>query len=43
MHDPYILWLPRTGVPIARCRACDWRATQNPFQEAAKHLQENHA
>lgn len=37
-HDPYIIWLPRTRKPIARCRLCDWYATQTPFHAAARHL-----
>ncbi len=37
-HDPYIIWLPRTRKPVARCRLCDWYATQTPFHAAAQHL-----
>lgn len=40
-HRPYITWPRADGVPVARCRTCDWANITEPFQAAAQHLKES--
>ena len=39
-HQAYIVWTHDAGVPVARCRSCDWVNTTTPFSAAAQHLRE---